>query len=103
MLVKRPTFEQHVKDLEDTFATLRKYGIRLNHTKCVFEVEVGEFLDFMVSHKEIEANPKQIKVVIDIKPPYSIRKIQRLPKRIAALNRFIFILVKKCFPFFQDP
>ena len=30
MLVKSPTIEQHIKDLVDTFASLRLYNMRLN-------------------------------------------------------------------------
>ena len=38
MLVKSPTIEQHIKDLTDTFASLRLYNMRLNSEKCTFGV-----------------------------------------------------------------
>ena len=49
MLLKSPTIEQHIKDLADTFASLRLYNMRLNPEKCTFGVEAGKFLGFMVS------------------------------------------------------
>ena len=49
MLVKSPTIEQHIKDLADTFVSLRLYNMRLNPEKCAFGVEAGKFLGFMVS------------------------------------------------------
>ena len=38
MLVKKPTIEQHIKDLADTFAFLRLYNMKLNPEKCTFRV-----------------------------------------------------------------
>ena len=49
VLVKSPTIEQHIKDLADTFASLRLYNMRLNPEKCTFGVEAGKFLGFMIS------------------------------------------------------
>ena len=49
MLVKSKSISQHVADLEETFSTLRRYGMRLNPTKCTFGVTSGKFLEFIVS------------------------------------------------------
>ena len=60
MLVKKPTIEQHIKDLADTFASLRLYNMRLNPEKCTFGVEAGKFLGFIVFQRGIEINPEKI-------------------------------------------
>ncbi|KAL0346193.1 UNVERIFIED_CONTAM: hypothetical protein Sradi_4450600 [Sesamum radiatum] len=49
MLVKSKKAEDHISDLEKTFAVLRKYRIKLNPTKCAFGVQGGRFLGFMVT------------------------------------------------------
>ena len=49
MLVKSPDVNQHIRDLANTFATLRSYNMKLNPEKCTFRVEVGKLLWFMVS------------------------------------------------------
>ena len=49
MLVKRRREEDHLDDLWETFDTLRSYNMKLNPSKCAFEVTVGKFLGFMVS------------------------------------------------------
>ena len=49
MLVKSRKVELHLDDLKETFDTLRKYQMRLNLARCVFEVSSGKFLGFMVS------------------------------------------------------
>ena len=48
MLVKSRNAYLHLDDLRETFNTLRKYKMRLNLAKCVFEVSSGKFLGFMV-------------------------------------------------------
>jgi hypothetical protein len=101
MVVKSKLSQNHFKDLTETFRTLRLHKLRLNASKCVFEVGSGKFLGFMVSHRGIEVNPDQIKVVQDLKTPQTHKKVQRLTGMTAALNRFISKSADQCQPFFQ--
>ena len=57
MLVKSLDEGKHLDDLQETFNTLRRYNMKLNPSKCAFEVASGKFLGFMVSHRGIEGNP----------------------------------------------
>ena len=57
MLVKSKESIDHIKHLDEMFNILRKYRMKLNPQKCVFGVESGKFLGFMVNHRGIEANP----------------------------------------------
>ena len=78
MLVKSLDEEEHLDDLQETFDTLRRFSMKSNPSKCVFGVSSGKFLKFMVSHREIEANPEKIKVILNMKPPQSIKEVQSL-------------------------
>ena len=69
MLVKSKTAADHVAHLADTFAILRRYRMKLNLLKCAFGVASGKFLGFMINHREIEANPKKIRALIDMRSP----------------------------------
>ena len=69
MLVKSLDEGKHLDDLQETFNTLRRYNMKLNPSKCAFGEASGKFLRFMVSHRRIEANPKKIKAILDMKPP----------------------------------
>ena len=89
MLVKSLDERKHLEDLQETFDTFRQYNMKLNPSKCVFGVSSGKFLGFMVSHRGIEANPDKIQAILDIKPPQSIKKVQSLTGRVAALNKFV--------------
>ena len=89
MLVKSLDERKHLEDLQETFDTFRQYNMKLNPSKCAFGVSSGKFLGFMVLHRGIEANPDKIQAILDIKPPQSIKKVQSLTGRVAALNKFV--------------
>ena len=57
MLVKTIKDGKLLSDLETIFNYLRKHNMRLNPHKCVFAIEVGKFLGFMLIHRGIKANP----------------------------------------------
>ena len=48
ILIKSKEESAHLDDLEETFTTLRQYQMKLNPSKCTFEVASGKFLGFMV-------------------------------------------------------
>ena len=58
ILIKNRTSKTHI--LEETFAILRKYKMKLNPTKHAFGVKSDRFLGFMLSNWGIEANPAKI-------------------------------------------
>ena len=101
MLVKSLNEEEHLDDLQEIFDTLRRFSMKLNPSKCIFRVSSEKFLRFMVSHRGIEANPKKIKAILNMKPPQSIKEVQSLTRRVAALNRFVSKATDKCLPFFK--
>ena len=101
MLVKSREELAHLDDLKETFTTLKQYQMKLNPTKCVFGVVSGKFLDFMVSQRGIEANPEKVQVVINMASPKTVKEVQKLTGRIAALNRFVSRATDKCLPFFK--
>jgi len=53
----------HVADLAETFASLRKAGLSLNPNKCIFGVHKGKVVGRLVSTKGIEANPDKVKAL----------------------------------------
>ena len=87
-------------DLRETFDTLRSYNIKLNPGKCVFGVSTRKFLGFMVSYRGIEANPDKIQAIIEMTPPKSVKEVQSLNRKVAALNRFMSRATNKCLLFF---
>ena len=75
MLVKSRTSRTHIENLKKTFATLKKYWIKLNPTKYAFGVTSAKFLDFMVSIWGIEADLKKTQAIQEMGSFKNIKKI----------------------------
>ena len=101
MLVKSVKAELHVNHLAKAFQVLKDYNMKLNPTKCAFEVSAGKFLGFIVNSRGIEANLDKIRVVLDMRSPSNTKEVQRLTGRIAVLSHFVSRSSDKCQPFFQ--
>jgi hypothetical protein len=52
-----------IADHTQTFANLGRYRCKLNPEKCVLGVPSGKLLDFLVSHRGIEANPTKVDAI----------------------------------------
>ncbi|XP_052203997.1 uncharacterized protein LOC127809273 [Diospyros lotus] len=55
----------------------------------------------MVHYQGIEANPSKIKAILEMPSPRSIKEVQRLTGRIAALGRFLATSAERQLPFFK--
>ena len=89
MLAKSKEHSNHTKHLQETFKLLRRYSVKFNPLKCAFRVNSGKFLGFMVTQSGIETNPIQLKAIMESQTPTSIKGVQQLTGRLAALGRFI--------------
>jgi hypothetical protein len=58
-------------------------------------------LEFIISHRGIEANPKKIEAIMRMEAPRSQKKVQRPTGCMAALSRFISRLGEKGLPFYK--
>ena len=93
MLVKSKEELTHLDDLKEMFATLKKYQMS--------GVASGKFLGFMVSQRGIEANLEKVQAIINMASPRTVKEVQKLTGRIAALNRFVSRATDKCLSFFK--
>jgi hypothetical protein len=89
LIVKRGERDNHISDLAETFANMRRAGLKLNPEKCVFGVTKAKILGCLISSKRIEANLDKIKAIREMEEPKTKKDIQKLNGRVAALNRFI--------------
>ncbi|GAU50294.1 hypothetical protein TSUD_137480 [Trifolium subterraneum] len=100
MVIKTRKEGEHDKDLDDILKSVRKYNMRLNPAKCSFGVQAGKFLGFLLTHRGIEANPDKFQAIINMRSPTSVKEVQQLTGRIAALSRFLSCLGEKACHFF---
>lgn len=101
MVVKTLAGDAHRLDLEEAFGELRKHNVRLNPKKCMFCIQSSNFLGFMISQQGIEANPEKCQAIKDMRSPTSVREVQKLAGRIAALSCFLPHSGKISAPFFK--
>jgi hypothetical protein len=86
IIVKCIKRNDHISDLAETFVNLRAANLKLNLEKCVFSIHKGKVLGCLVSTKGIEANPDKIKALVEMQEPVSVKDVQTLIGRVAALN-----------------
>jgi ribonuclease HI len=101
VVIKTRNPDDLIADLEEMFSSLRRFRWKLNPTKCVFGVPSGKFLGFIISTREIEANPVKITAITDMGASVTIKDVQKLTGCMAALNRFISQLGERGLPFFK--
>ena len=65
------------------------YKIRLNPHKCIFYLDLGRMLGFIVSNKGIQVDPLKVEAIVNMPPPHSIRQIQILQGKSNFLQHFI--------------
>ncbi|XP_019416415.1 PREDICTED: uncharacterized protein LOC109327705 [Lupinus angustifolius] len=75
--------------------------MRLNPEKCTFGVKAGKFLGFLLTSRGIEANPSKCQAIIDMRSPRTVKEVQQLNGRLAALSRFLPSAAKHSLPLFQ--
>jgi hypothetical protein len=63
IIVKFKKADQLVADLEKTFERLQVNDIKLNPKKCIFRVPRGMLLGFIISERDIKANPEKISAI----------------------------------------
>ncbi|XP_052206796.1 uncharacterized protein LOC127811125 [Diospyros lotus] len=101
MIVKSRKDESHVKKLAQVLGVFRQHKMRLNPAKCAFRVQSRKFLGYMITQREIEANPEKIQAILDMESLTSTKEVQRLIGRIAALGRFLSKSAERELPFLR--
>jgi hypothetical protein len=89
IVVKSKKIGDLVPDLIVVFAKLQQHGVKLNPEKCIFGVPRGMLLGFVVSERDIDANPEKISAIMDMRPIKNLKGVQRITGCLAALSHFI--------------
>ena len=96
MIAKSQKGESNVANLRKLFERLRKYQLKLNPSKCTFEVTSRKLLGFIVSSHGIEVDPSKIKAIQDMSVPRTQKEVRGFMGRLNYISRFISHLVDKC-------
>ncbi|GKC64657.1 reverse transcriptase domain-containing protein [Tanacetum coccineum] len=101
LVIKSRTEDEIVRDIEETFQTLREINMKLNPKKCTFGIEEGMFLGYKVSTTGLKVCPDKVDVVLSLPSPKCLKDVQRLNRKLASLNRFLAKSAEKSLPFFK--
>nr|KYP73760.1 Retrovirus-related Pol polyprotein from transposon opus [Cajanus cajan] len=114
MVVKTTLAADHAAELAEVFGQIRRHNMRLNPEKCVFGVQGGKFLSFMITSRGIEANPEKCKAIIQMQSPQTVKDVQCLEgsrvlqdteKRYQTIEKLSLALVmaaRRLRPYFQS-
>jgi hypothetical protein len=64
-------------------------------------VPTGQLLGYLISERGIKGNLEKIQAIINMQPPKTLRHVQQLTGRLAALSPFISKLGEKALPFYR--
>ncbi|GKC98019.1 reverse transcriptase domain-containing protein [Tanacetum coccineum] len=101
LVIKSRTEDEIVRDMEETFQTLREINMKLNPKKCTFGIEEGMFLGYKVSTRGLKVCPDKVDVVLSLPSLKCLKDVQRLNGKLASLNRFLAKSAEKSLPFFK--
>ncbi|CAL8993898.1 unnamed protein product [Prunus brigantina] len=99
VVIKSPEKEDHVSNLRKAFLRMRQHKLKMNPKKCVFGVQAGNFLGFLVHQRGIEVDKNKAKSIIEALPPRNKKELQSLLGKINFLRRFISNSAGKIQPF----
>nr|CAE03289.2 OSJNBb0046P18.5 [Oryza sativa Japonica Group] len=101
VVVMSKEIEDHIADLRKVFERTRKYGLKMNPTKCAFGVSASQFLRFLVHEKGIEITQRSVNAIKKIHPPENKTELQEMIGKINFVRRFISNLSGRLEPFAQ--
>nr|GFB96127.1 reverse transcriptase domain-containing protein [Tanacetum cinerariifolium] len=101
LVVKSYTEAEMMRDIEETFRTLRKINMKLNPKKCSFGLAEGVFLGYVVTSEGIKPCPNKTAAVLQLPSSRTIKKVLSLNGKLAGLNRFLSKAAKKSLLLFK--
>ncbi|GKA58571.1 reverse transcriptase domain-containing protein [Tanacetum coccineum] len=101
LVIKSHTEEEIIRDIAETFKTLRQINMKLNPKKCTFGMQEGMFLGYKVNADGLKVCPDKADAVLSLPSPGCLKDVQKLNGKLASLNRFLSKSAEKSLPFFK--
>ncbi|GKB62967.1 reverse transcriptase domain-containing protein [Tanacetum coccineum] len=101
LVIKSYTEAEMLRDIDETFRTLRRINMKLNPKKCTFGAVEGMFWGYMVYLEGIKPCLDKTEAVLQLPSPRTVKKVQSLNGKLASLNRFLSKSVEKSLSLFK--
>ncbi len=89
LFVLSVSFDDHLKELEDTFKTLLNYGLRINAKKCQFARTEIIFCGIRVSKDELGPDAEKTAAIAKIPKPVNVKEVRMFLGMVGWYRRFI--------------
>ncbi|GJW85908.1 reverse transcriptase domain-containing protein [Tanacetum coccineum] len=89
LVIKSHTEAELLRDIEETFRTLRKINMKLNPKKCTFGAVEGMFLGYMIGPEGIKPCPEKIEAVLQLPSPRTIREVQSRQRKVTLNSSYL--------------
>ncbi|GJX57043.1 reverse transcriptase domain-containing protein [Tanacetum coccineum] len=95
LVIKNLMEQEVIRDIKETFKTLREINMKLNPKKCTFGMREGMFLGYKVNADGLKVCSDKVEAVLSLSSPKCLKDVQRLNGKLASLNRFLSKSAKK--------
>jgi len=95
ILIGNNTYEEHIQTVRAVLQTLEKDKMWFNKDKYQIMLQKMELIGHVLFNNGLEADPENIKKVVDFKTPTNRREIQRFMVVVNYLARFCKDLATK--------
>ena len=101
ILIASSSPEEHLADLERVFSILEENGLVVNRKKCILGEASIEFLGHVCDAHGIKPLPCKVEAIRKVKPPTTIKELQRFLGMINYYRRFIKSAAHHLFHLFE--
>ena len=102
ILIASATKEEHLQDLERVFKILSQNGLVVNRKKCILGKPNIEFLGHEVDSQGIRPLKEKVEAILAVKPPTSIKELQRFHGMVNYYRRFVKAAAHHMFELFES-
>lgn len=89
IILTTPTFEEHMRVLEEVLRRLKENNLILNVDKCKFCRSELKYLGYMVDAKGLRVDPEKVEAILKIPVPKNVRQIRQFTGTASWYRRFI--------------
>ena len=101
ILIASETKEEHLEDLERVFKILEENGLVVNRKKCILGASSIEFLGHLCDRNGIKPLPAKVDAIREVKPPTTVKELQRFLGMVNYYRRFIKAAAHHLFHLFE--
>ncbi|GJX66827.1 reverse transcriptase domain-containing protein [Tanacetum coccineum] len=103
LVIKSRTEEEIIRDITETFKTLRQINMKLNPKKNapIGKKQEVDVLGLKLNTDGLKVCPEKADAVLSLPSPRCLKDVQKLNGKLASLNRFLSKSAEKSLPFFK--